>query len=76
MQFSYSFVMPVSKMATVCDTHHRYTIPLNSPYHLHHLITHLISSQDPEGGHDLLGCVRVGRLSGHEVYEGLESNLA
>lgn len=34
--------------------------------------THLISSQDLEGGHDLIRCIRVSRLSGHEVDEGLE----
>lgn len=34
--------------------------------------THLISSQDLEGSHDLIRCICVSRLSGHEVDEGLE----
>lgn len=38
--------------------------------------THLVSSQNFEGGHDLVGRVRVGRLPGHEVYEGLEGDDA
>lgn len=36
----------------------------------------LIRSQDPEGGDDLLGRVGVGRLSRHEVDEGLEGDGA
>lgn len=36
----------------------------------------LIRSQDPEGGNDLLRCVSVGRLSRHEVDEGLEGDGA
>lgn len=36
----------------------------------------LIRSQDPEGGNDLLGRVRVRRLSSHEVDEGLEGDRA
>lgn len=34
--------------------------------------THLISSQDLEGSHDLICCVCISCLSGHEVDEGLE----
>lgn len=37
---------------------------------------HLISGQNFEGGHDLVGSVCVGRLPGHEVDEGLESDDA
>lgn len=36
----------------------------------------LIRSQDPEGGNDLLGRVRVCGLSSHEVNEGLEGDGA
>lgn len=36
----------------------------------------LVGCQDPEGGDDLLGGVGVGRLSGHEVDEGLEGDRA
>lgn len=35
---------------------------------------HLISSQDLEGGDDLVCSVRVGRFRGHEVNEGLEGD--
>lgn len=38
--------------------------------------THLVSSQDLEGGDDLVGCVRVCRFLGHEVDEGLERDGA
>lgn len=38
--------------------------------------TDLIRSQDSEGGDDLLGGVSVGRLSSHEVNEGLEGDRA
>lgn len=38
--------------------------------------THLVSSQDLEGGDDLVGCVRVCRFLGHEVNEGLERDGA
>lgn len=38
--------------------------------------THLISSQDLEGGDDLVRCVCVGRFPGHEVNEGLECDSA
>lgn len=33
---------------------------------------HLVPSQYFEGGHDLVGSVCVGSLTGHEVNEGLE----
>lgn len=33
---------------------------------------HLIRSQDPEGGDDLLRGVRVSGLTGHEVHKGLK----
>lgn len=33
---------------------------------------HLVPSQDLEGSHDLICCIRVGRLAGHEIDEGLE----
>lgn len=36
--------------------------------------THLISCQDPEGCHNLLGSVRISRLSGHEVDKRLEGD--
>lgn len=38
--------------------------------------THLISSQDLEGGDDLVGCVCVCRFPGHVVDEGLERDGA
>lgn len=38
--------------------------------------TDLIGSQDSEGGDDLLSGVGIGRLSGHEVDEGLEGDCA
>lgn len=38
--------------------------------------THLVRSQDLEGGHHLLGCVCLGSLAGHEVDEGLEGDHA
>lgn len=38
--------------------------------------THLISSQDLEGGDDLIRGVPVGRFRGHEVDEGLEGDGA
>lgn len=38
--------------------------------------THLVSSQDLEGGDDLVGCVRVCRFLGHEVNEGLKRDGA
>lgn len=34
--------------------------------------THLVTSQDLEGSHDLVCCICVGRLTGHKVDEGLE----
>lgn len=37
---------------------------------------HLVSGQNLEGGHDLVGRVRVGRLPGHEVDKGLEGDDA
>lgn len=37
---------------------------------------YLIPCQDFKGGHDLVGCVRVRRLAGHEVDEGLEGDDA
>lgn len=37
---------------------------------------HLVSSQDLEGGDDLVGCVRVCRFLGHEVNEALEGDGA
>lgn len=39
-------------------------------------LAHLVRSQDLEGGHHLLGCVRLGCLAGHEVDEGLEGDHA
>lgn len=36
--------------------------------------THLISSEDPEGCHNLLGSVCISSLSGHKVDERLEGN--
>lgn len=41
-----------------------------------HRNTYLISSQDLEGGDDLVCCVRVSRFPGHEVNEGLEGDGA
>lgn len=38
--------------------------------------SHLVSGQNFEGGHDLVGRVRVGRLPRHEVNEGLEGDDA
>lgn len=38
--------------------------------------THLISSQDLEGGNDLVRGVPVGRFRGHEVDKGLEGDGA
>lgn len=38
--------------------------------------TYLVPGQDFEGGDDLVGRVRVGRLAGHEVDEGLEGDDA
>lgn len=37
---------------------------------------YLVPSENLEGRHDLVGCVRVGRLARHEVYEGLEGDDA
>lgn len=37
---------------------------------------YLIPRQNFEGSHDLVGSVRVGRLAGHEVDEGLEGDDA
>lgn len=37
---------------------------------------YLIPGQDFEGGHHLVGSVRVRRLAGHEVDEGLEGDEA
>lgn len=37
---------------------------------------YLVSSQNFEGRYDLVRCVRVGRLAGHEVDEGLEGDGA
>lgn len=38
--------------------------------------TYLIPCQNFEGGHDLVGSVCIGRLTGHEVDEGLEGDYA
>lgn len=38
--------------------------------------SHLVSGQNFEGGHDLVSRVRVGRLPGHKVNEGLEGDDA
>ena len=35
---------------------------------------YLVSCQDPEGCHNLLGCVRISSLSGHKVNERLEGD--
>lgn len=40
------------------------------------MASHLVPSQDFEGGYDLVGRVRVGSLAGHEVDEGLEGDDA
>lgn len=37
---------------------------------------YLVPSKNLEGRHDLVRRVRVGRLTGHEVYEGLEGDDA
>ena len=37
---------------------------------------YLVPCQDFEGGHDLVGSVCIGSLSGHEVDEGLEGDEA
>lgn len=39
-------------------------------------MSYLIPCQDFEEGHHLVGSVRVGRLAGHEVDEGLEGDDA
>lgn len=40
------------------------------------MASYLVPGQDFEGGYDLVGCVRVGGLAGHEVDEGLEGDDA
>ena len=37
--------------------------------------SHLVTSQDLEGLHDLLGSISVGCLTGHKVEEGLEGHI-
>lgn len=56
---------------------HIFSLTHTSPTPFHpHKTPHLVCSQDLEGGDDLVGCVGVCGLPGHEVYEGLEGDCS